>query len=378
MSLPTTINRVVLWEPCSSPHTHYLFDALAQLFPEIEVITCADAPLPAERRALGWDDPRSPHLTTFVSPDPTIVERIVKNRPERTVHILCALRRVPLILQATKHIMACSSHAFLLHEPRVLEGPGGILRLAQSWLTESWYRKNLRGILAIGRNGPDWFRLSGYRAERIFPFAYFIPEHEAVIPPSAAQPLRIGFVGRWITMKGVPDLVAAIPLIPMPTELHLAGRGADEAALRAQAATAGVSATFHGVIANSHIGAFLAHLDVLVLPSRSMDDGWGVVVSEALMQGIPVVATHQVGASIMLDDPRNGRCVAARSPTDIATAIIDLASTDAWSPAARAARRARTCRQLTAAAGARYLADIIEHTVSKSPRPSAFYQPEKA
>ena len=374
MPLPTTIKNVVLWEPCSSPHTHYLFDALAQLYPEIKVITCADAPLPAERRALGWSDPRSPYLTTFVSPDATIIERIAKNDPEHTVHILCALRRIPMILQATKHIMACSSHAFLLHEPRVIEGPSGILRLAQSWLNESWYRKNLRGILAIGRNGPDWFRLTGYRSERIFPFAYFIPEQECTFSTSAVQPLRIGFVGRWIAMKGVPDLIAAIPLIPMTTELHLTGRGADEAALRAQAAVAGVNATFHGVIANSQIGTFLAHLDVLVLPSRSMDDGWGVVVSEALMQGIPVVATHQVGASIMLDDPRNGRCIAARSPTEIAAAIIDLKSTDAWSPAARAARRARTCLQLTAVAGAHYLADIINHTINKSPRPSAFYQ----
>lgn len=373
MSLPTAINRVVLWEPCSSPHTHYLFDALAQLYPQIEVITCADAPLPPERRALGWDDPRSSHLTTFVSPDPMTVERVVKDKPERTAHILCALRRVPLILLATKHIMACASHAFLLHEPRVLEGPGGILRLAQSWLTESWYRKNLRCILAIGRHGPGWFRLTGYQAERIFPFAYFIPEQSAVVPPPATLPLRIGFVGRWISMKGVSDLINAIPLIPMASELHLAGRGADEAALRAQAVAAGVYATFHGVVANSQIGDFLAHLDVLVLPSRSMDDGWGVVVSEALMQGIPVVATHQVGASIMLDDPRNGRCVAARSPTAIAAAITDLASTGAWSLAARAARRARTCRQLTAAAGARYLADIIEHAIAKSPRPAAFY-----
>ncbi len=377
MSLTNTINRVVLWEPCSSPHTHYLFVALAQLYPQIEVITCADAPLPAERRALGWNDPSSPYLTTFVSPDAAIVERVVKTNPERSVHILCSLRRVPLILLATKHIMACSSHVFLLHEPRVLEGPFGILRLVQSWLTESWYRRNLCGILAIGRNGPGWFRLSGYRAERIFPFAYFIPEQNAFILPSAELPLRIGFIGRWISMKGVSDLIAAIAHIPMPTELHLAGRGDDEAALRAQAAAAGVNATFHGVIANSQIGSFLADLDVLVLPSRSMDDGWGVVVSEALMHGIPVVATHQVGASIMLDDPRNGRCVAARSPKNIAVAIIDLASTGAWSPAARTARRARTCLQLTATAGARYLAAIIEHTVSKSPRPLAFYQSEK-
>jgi glycosyltransferase involved in cell wall biosynthesis len=373
MTITPMIRRIVLWEPCASPHTHYLFAALARLHPSVSVITCADADLPPERRALGWQVPRSPGMETVIQPSEARTRELASTDPQGSVHILCALRRVPTIMAATGILRGLPAHLLLLHEPRVLEGPGGIVRLLQTWVGEGWHRRHLAGVLAIGRNGPPWFRLAGYRRARIHPFAYFVPEQPAVATDGLPGRLRIGFVGRWIAMKGVPDLIAAMPLLGPDAELHLAGRGVDEPTLRAQAADLGVQADFHGVIPNQDIGRFLSGLDVLVLPSRSMDDGWGVVVSEALMQGVPVVATRQVGASIMLDDPRNGRCVAARDPAGIARAIQDLVRSGATTPAARSERRERSCRQLTAEAGAAHLTAIINHVVAGAPRPHPFY-----
>lgn len=368
------VRRFVFWEPCISPHTHHLLVALADHLPGVQVISCADTDLPPERRALGWEVPRSAQIATIVAPDRAQIQRLVEEAPEASIHVLNGLRHIPTIVTATEFLRRVKTQVVMQHEPRVFEGLGGYLRLFQSWLTESWHRQHLRAVLAVGRNGTPWFRRAGYAVDRIFPFAYFIP------PPAADQPrataedrLTVGYVGRLIRMKGVPDLIDALPHLGPQARLLLAGRGAEEAALTAQAQAAGITADFRGVIPNHAIGPFLASLDVLVLPSRSMDDGWGVVVSEALMQGVPVVATPQVGASIMLDDPRNGRCVPANSPIAIAHAIQDLVRSGATTAEARADRRMRTCRQLTAEAGATHLIAILRHLLDKTPRPAPFY-----
>ncbi|MDP1045310.1 glycosyltransferase, partial [Klebsiella pneumoniae] len=65
----------------------------------------------------------------------------------------------------------------------------------------------------------------------------------------------------------------------------------------------------HGVLPMSDVNCFFRQVDVLVLASTTADDGWGVVVSEALMCGVAVVATATVGASVVLERSLFGRCV---------------------------------------------------------------------
>ena len=43
----------------------------------------------------------------------------------------------------------------------------------------------------------------------------------------------------------------------------------------------------------------IAKYDALVLPSRH--DGWGVVVNEALLQGVPVIVSDHVGAKCLVE-----------------------------------------------------------------------------
>jgi glycosyltransferase involved in cell wall biosynthesis len=52
------------------------------------------------------------------------------------------------------------------------------------------------------------------------------------------------------------------------------------------------------------IGNLLEHADVLLLPSRY--DGWGAVVNEALMCGVPVVCSDNCGAADLLREPWRG------------------------------------------------------------------------
>ena len=64
--------------------------------------------------------------------------------------------------------------------------------------------------------------------------------------------------------------------------------------------------------------------DLLVMSSSY--EGFGLVVLEAMSQGLPVVATAVGGAPALVRDGVNGRLVPTRSAQGLADAMIDLLS----------------------------------------------------
>lgn len=72
--------------------------------------------------------------------------------------------------------------------------------------------------------------------------------------------------------------------------LHLIGFGPLEKALKKEAKD---NIVFHGEIANEAISVILQQFQVLLLPSKS--EAWGLVVEEALNNGLPVIVSDRVG-----------------------------------------------------------------------------------
>ncbi|MGI8801395.1 MAG: glycosyltransferase family 4 protein [Solirubrobacteraceae bacterium] len=119
---------------------------------------------------------------------------------------------------------------------------------------------------------------------------------------------HIGFFGHWYAGKGVESLVAAVAALHqsgIPVRLTLAGEVTPSAGGRLatlyresvldDVASSGVAeiTTITGSIPDAEVAAFLADLDVLVLPysvglSRSGTSG---VLHDAQAAGVPVVAT---------------------------------------------------------------------------------------
>jgi len=88
-----------------------------------------------------------------------------------------------------------------------------------------------------------------------------------------------------------------------PVYLVFAGDGPLGESLRVEAATLGISerVRFLGFVNQSALPATYAASDVLVLPSQF--DAWGLVVNEAMICGVPVVVSDQVGAGADLVIP---------------------------------------------------------------------------
>lgn len=128
----------------------------------------------------------------------------------------------------------------------------------------------------------------------------------------ARRTVRFVFVGRLVDWKGVDLLLQAFMRArrrtPQPLSLSVVGDGPESCRLRAQAmqlemlsevpGTAG-KVCFHGYQPQAECAAVLRQCDALVLPSL-LECG-GAVVLEAMVMGLPVIATRWGGPADYLD-----------------------------------------------------------------------------
>ncbi len=116
-----------------------------------------------------------------------------------------------------------------------------------------------------------------------------------------ARPLRVLFVGRLVQHKGIGYLLDAVDRLGSEVELTLVGRRflanarVDEAVRRWR---------WFETLPHDRVMEVMIESDVLVLASIS--EGFGLVVTEALACGLPVVVTPNVGASDLVHDGQEG------------------------------------------------------------------------
>jgi glycosyltransferase involved in cell wall biosynthesis len=150
----------------------------------------------------------------------------------------------------------------------------------------------------------------------------------------AASPFPAGFllyVGRLAAIKGVSVLLRALPRV---REAHpglglvVVGRGAEEAALRREAAALGLAGAvrFEGARGPDAVAGWLRGCRVVVLPSLRRGDGRAeglpAVLLEALASGARVVATATGGMPELLRHGENGWLCRDGDPDDLAGTIL--------------------------------------------------------
>jgi glycosyltransferase involved in cell wall biosynthesis len=190
--------------------------------------------------------------------------------------------------------------------------------------------------------------------------------------PPADTPLREGaiFVGRLTAQKHVADLLEALALLRRRGEaphLTVVGDGPERAALERRAASADLAGlvSFTGMVPPDAVPALLAGKRVCVLPS--VDEGLGLVVAEALVAGVPVVAARSGGIPDLLTDPESGTLVPPADPAALAEAIHRVASDGRYLAGAARAGRA-LLERLSPDAVARRFEDVYSGVRSRRSR----------
>jgi phosphatidylinositol alpha-1,6-mannosyltransferase len=147
-----------------------------------------------------------------------------------------------------------------------------------------------------------------------------------------AGPLLV-FVGRLIEEKGAGDILHAVAILAenySDVRALLVGDGQEREELQRLAERLGVAerVTFTGWVDPADVPAYLAAADVFVGPSKRSPQGWeegqGLTFVEAMLCGVPVIATNSGGISDIVRHDVTGLIVPQADPTSIATAVDRL------------------------------------------------------
>lgn len=153
------------------------------------------------------------------------------------------------------------------------------------------------------------------------------------------EPLKVLFVGALSQQKGLSYLFDAMTRMGAAAELTIVGSASHSEGPELRAAIG--DRRWHESLPNSAVRALMREQDVLVLPSLS--EAYGLVVGEALSEGVPVIVSENVGAADLIEHGVNGFVTPIRDSEAIAqalTALLDRDRLGAMSAAAYATAEA--------------------------------------
>lgn len=156
------------------------------------------------------------------------------------------------------------------------------------------------------------FLSKGVPEDKLFSTPYgvnlerFKPAGEAPI-----QEFNLAFIGEFSLRKGIPYLLQAFRKLRHPQKKLTFMGGVDRDLYRLMNSRGLLSGNieFLGHVAQQEIPSELSRAHALVLPS--IEDGFGVVMAQALACGVPVIASSNTGASDLFEDGVEGFIVPA-------------------------------------------------------------------
>lgn len=137
--------------------------------------------------------------------------------------------------------------------------------------------------------------------------------------PQPGRAARFLFVGAVALHKGVHHLLAAWRQLNVPTGTAVLEIVGDVALPRAVLRDCPKSVQFVGRLRSAEVSARYRQADALVFPT--LCDGFGMVVTEAFSQGLPVITTPRAGAAEMVREGVNGFVVPAADPGALARTL---------------------------------------------------------
>lgn len=332
--------KVVSWQPVLTDHQSYTLAALQQAGGCVLKVYVAEMEH-VERQAQGWVNQHASSLFPELIPKKRwlkfVIQHLRKNRD--AVHLFGSPFEQTKLIVVLLLAVAMGLRVFLISEPYSPIAAGyqndkrQYINLLKAKLRPLLYgiyggllRRRIRGVFAISCRAIEQYKSIGIAKEKIFQFGYFVPRQEQACSVNAPSinsgkaELKTVFIGNLIARKGLDILIGAV------RELHSKGLslsldvygpgepnqyGFDQSKVR-----------YCGVIPFGNSQAVISKYDVLVLPSRY--DGWGVVINEALMAGVPVICSDHVGASAVIEKWKCGAIFASEDESKLSIKLKEL------------------------------------------------------
>lgn len=361
------MTHVYIWQRMLSPHMLPLAEGLYRRGVQATFVYCED--YDARRKSMGWSVRDVGGVHVHFAQTREAVERMAEEAPAGSIHICEGLRRNGLVSAAQRVLRRRKQPILLAMETVQSEGWRGIARhVLYRWMF--WImRDDYAAVLAIGDRMPQWLVNCGCPQNRIFPFTYFLSSRKPVFDGDFRDHVfRVLFVGQLVPGKRVDLLFQAVRKVGGRVEVVVVGGGPEEERLRSEASVmpSNVTVRFLGRQDMSAMPQLMSSVDCLVLPSDY--DGWGAVVSEALMVGTPAICSDACGAAEAVRASGIGGVFPRGDSDDLAGLLTDL---QRCSPLPQSTRQRLSdwAQSLSGDAGAQYLLEIVEHISGRAERP---------
>lgn len=365
--------EIWFWQRILSPHMAGLAAALARQGHAVTYVV--EQAMSADRARQGWQPPSLPGVTLRIANSDQAVREAVDAAAPGSIHICQGIRANGLIGQAQRLLARRVLRQWVVMETVDDSRPHGWVKRAVYRAHFLRWRRHLAGVLASGWCTADWVRARGVPAARVFPFAYFLPGALPGAAPTDADgsAFRVLFVGQFIELKRLGQLIDALAALAQRSaadfRLQVVGSGPLEASLREHGQRLlGERLQWIGSLPMDAARACMTRADVLVLPSRH--DGWGAVVSEALMAGTPAIASDACGSAGVVRASGVGGVFPAGDVVALGE-LLGRAMAAGHVSAAQRQALAAWARCLGAEAGAKYLGQILKYSDGLAPQPVA-------
>ncbi len=182
----------------------------------------------------------------------------------------------------------------------------------------------------------------------------------------------LGYAGRLIEAKGLRTLAAALRYLKaLSWKLVVIGNGEFEPVFRQLLEEAGVlpRVDFVGFVAHTGTPAYLAAMDVLILPSetqRNWKEQFGRVITEALACETAVVGSSSGEIPRLILETEGGLCFPERDAEALAAALRRMIEAPDERRMMAAQGRTWVHRNLTTAKVAEKMAETIERAVERN------------
>lgn len=369
--------EIVIWQVIVSPHMTSLASELALLGHRVTYI--ARHAITTDRIQQGWTVPVVVGVTVNLISSTDEALALLAKFDRRVLHLTQGVRRndyVSSIIEALRVRGSWWAAMIETVDQRFFLG----------WLKSAIYRRSLapprgpKAVLAIGHSTRSWVGDLGFSEEQVWPFAYFVAPPETLNLSSTINGSRVKFVfvGHIVHRKRFDLLVAACRTLPRGSfHITAIGKDADSSQVTnvAQREFGKESVTLIGALPMANVPNVVAGCDYLVLPSDH--DGWGAVVTEALMVGVPAICSSACGAATAVVASNSGGLFRAGNHLGLAS-VLQRCVEDGPPERLKRVQLAEWARCFGSPIGALYLTAILDHLHGIGERPKPPWMPGAA
>ncbi len=360
--------EIWFWQTIVSPHMTGLAVALARQGHDVTYVAQQEST--ADRIQQGWQIPDIQGVKVRFAKDSVTMDALASEASAQSVHLCQGIHGNGKVSRGQRTLAQRGLRQWVVIETI---DDAGVIGIFKRWAYGRLFRSrgsSIEGVLAIGHKTVDWITARGLSADRVYPFAYFLPGVN--LPKYSLQrrpgPFRFLFVGQFINRKRFDLLVCSLQgLLKSDFELLVVGSGPSERNLRVLAERALPNRVLWlERLSHAELPQIMVQSDCLVLPSQH--DGWGAVISEALMAGTPVICSDACGAAGVVQASGFGG-VFPRNRVDVLQVELDEQIKSGPIDMPDRIRLASWSAALGAEAGARYLISILHYASNVGSRP---------